>query len=178
MLKATYLFHFASLMYKTYTHCPHMEKNKKLLYIYSVFNAVAGTVCTVLVIIIDLLHERTVFAMYDGYCADFFREPGVSDQVLIALLAVITAAGIFFFIIALTFYHLTTKRFCTCGGITGPSDVRVSITLISAIALGALLLVILLLAGVAGESSVIASSIAVCIEQVVLLIVFLTSRKI
>ena len=111
-------------------------------------------------------------------CADFFREPGVSDQVLIALLAVITAAGIIFFIIALMFYHLTTKRFCTCGGMTGPSDVRVSITLISAIALGALLLVILLLAGVAGESSVIASSIAVCVEQVVLLIVFLTSRKI
>ena len=76
------------------------------------------------------------------------------------------------------FYYLTTKRFRTCGSMTGPSDVRVSITLISAIALGALLLVILLLAGVAGESSVIASSIAVCVEQVVLLIVFLTSRKI
>ena len=66
MLKATYLFHFASLMYKTYTHRLHMEKNKKLLYIYSVFNGVAGIVCTVLVIIIDLLHERTVFAMYNG----------------------------------------------------------------------------------------------------------------
>ena len=79
MLKATYLFHFASLMYRTYTHRSHMETNKKL-YIYSVFNAVAGTACTVLVIIIDLLHERTVFATYDGYCADFFREPGVSDQ--------------------------------------------------------------------------------------------------
>ena len=73
---------------------------------------------------------------------------------------------------------MTTKRFCACSGMTGPSDVRVSITLISAIALGALLLVILLLAGVAGESSVIASSVAVCVEQIVLLIVFLTSRKI
>ena len=37
---------------------------------------------------------------------------------------------------------------------------------------------ILLLAGVAGESSVIASSIAVCVEQVILLIIFLTSMKI
>ena len=59
---------------------------------------------------------------------------------------------------------------------TGPSIIHVAITLITAIGLGALLLVILLLAGVAGESSVIAASIrvTVCVEQVILLIVFLT----
>ena len=63
---------------------------------------------------------------------------------------------------------------------TVPSIIHVAITLITAIGLGALLLVILLLAGVAGESSVIAVSVrvTVCVEQVILLIVFLTSKKI
>ena len=177
MLKVTYLFHFAYLMYKTYTLRP-FEESKTLLYFYGVVIAIAGTTCSVLVIVIDLLHERTVFTMHNGYCADFFRDPGISDKVLIALLVVMTVTEITFFIIAITLYYLTTKRFCTCGSMTGPSNFRVSITLISAIALEGILLVILLLAGVAGESSVIASSIPVCVEQVILLIVFLTSMKI
>ena len=36
MLKATYLFHFAFLMYQSYISRPYEEKNKKLLYIYVV----------------------------------------------------------------------------------------------------------------------------------------------
>ena len=60
---------------------------------------------------------------------------------------------------------------------TGPNDVRISITLTSATALGALILVVLLLVGVDEDGSVMAASIGVCIEQVILLIVFLTSTK-
>ena len=51
-------------------------------------------------------------------------------------------------------------------------------TLILSVALGAFLLVILLLAGVGGESSIISASIAVLVEQTVLLIVFASSRKV
>ena len=79
-------------------------------------------------------------------------------------------------------YCLTTKRFCTYGGdITGyvhPSHFCVSITLMSAIALGGILLAALFFAGVAGKSLVIPVSIAVSVEQVVMLMVFLTSTKI
>ena len=174
MLKVTYLFHFAYLMYRTYTLHP-FEESKTLLYFYGVVIAIAGTIFTMLVIVIDLLHERNAFTIHNGYCADFFHDPGVYDKVGIALLVVMT---IVFFIIAITLYYLTTKHFCTCGSTTGPSNFRVSITLISATALGAILLGILLLAGVAGENSVIAYGIAACVEQVILLIVFLTSMKI
>ena len=76
----------------------------------------------------------------------------VASTVIIALLAIIIAVQIVFFIIALTLYFLTTKRFRTCcgGDITGqPSNIRVSITLMSAIGLGGILLVILFFAGVA-----------------------------
>ena len=137
ILKVTYLFHFAYMMYRTYTAQRPFEESKTLLYFYGVVTAIAGTICTVLVIVIDLLHERTVFAMHNGYCADFFHDPGVDAKVGIALLVVMT---VIFFIIAITLYYLTTKRFCTCGSTTGPSNFRVSITLILAIALGGILL--------------------------------------
>ena len=178
MLKATYLFHFAYLMYRSYTLRPCKKESKNLLLLYCVVIATASIICTVLLIVIDLLHERTVFAMYNGYCADYFRSPGVSDKVLIALLVIITATGIVFFVIAMILYCLATNHFCTCGSMTRQGNIRVSITLISAVALGALLLIILLLAGVAGGSSVISASISsVCVEQIILLIVFLTSKK-
>ena len=48
----------------------------------------------------------------------------------------------------------------------------------SAIALGGILLVALFFAGVAGESLVIPVSIAVCVKQVVMLMVLLISTKI
>ena len=174
ILKVTYLFHFAYLMYRTYTQRPFQE-SKTLLYFYDMVTAIAGTICTVLVIVIDLLHERTVFAMHNGYCAEFFHDP---RPVYIVLFVVLTVTEITLFVIAITLYYLTTKRFCTCGSMTGPNNFRVSITLILAIGLEGILLVILLLAGVAGGSSVIASTIAACVEQVILLIIFLTSMKI
>ena len=73
----------------------------------------------------------------------------------------------FSFIIGLTLYFLTTKRCSACSGMTGPNDVRVSITLTSTTALGALILVvyILLLASVNENGSVMAASTGVCIEQ-------------
>ena len=175
MLRVTYLFHFAYLMYRTYTLRP-FEESKTLLYFYGVVIAIAGTICSVLEIVIDLLHGRNAFTIHNGYCADFFHGPRpVSD---IVFFVVLTVTEITLFVIAITLYYLTTKVFCTCGSTTGPSNFRVSITLILAIGLGGILLGILLLAGVSGESSKIAYSIVVCVGQVILLIVFLTSMEI
>ena len=182
MLKATYLFHFAYLMYISYTLRPCKRGNKKLLFLYGAVVTTAGMVCSVLLIVTDLLYERTAFATDNGYCADYYQTRGVSDKILIAIVVILGVVQIVFFIIAITLYYLTTKRFCTCGSTSetgpGPSNIRVSIALTAVIGLGALLFVTLFLAGVAGESTVIASSISTCVEQVILLIVFLTSKKI
>ena len=175
LLKATYLYHFAFLMYRTYTLRPYREENRKLLYCYGVVNVVVGTIGAV-PIIVNLLHNKSSFALNNGYCGGFFRESGVvTDKVIIALFVIIIAVQIVFYIIALTLYCLTT-----CGGHTTgqPSNIRVSITLTSAVALGGILLVILFFAGVAGKSIVISAGIAVSVEQVVMLIIFLTSTKI
>ena len=59
----TYLFHFAYLMYKPYNYFHHSqeEKMRKCCYTDRLFNAI-DIFCTILVIVIDLLLERTVFA--------------------------------------------------------------------------------------------------------------------
>ena len=72
---------------------------------------------------------------------------------------------------------MITKRCSACSGMTGPNDVRVSITLNSTTAMGTLILVVLLLASVNENGSVMAASTGVCIEQGILLIVSLTSMK-
>ena len=180
MLKATYLFHFAYLMYRSYTSCPYEEKNKKLLYIYGVVNVTGATVCSALLITIDQLRYRNGFETNNGYCTTFFFDAGTSGnnyRYFLSLCFILTAIGMVFLIIGLTLYYLTTKRCCTCSGMTGPNDARVSITLTSVTGLGALILVVLLLSGVDEDVSFMAANISVCVEQVILLIVFLTSTK-
>ena len=183
MLKTTYLFYFTYLMYQTYKSRPYPEMNKKFLYIYGVVIVTASIICIVLIIVADQLRYKKAFDTYNGYCIGyFFNKNGTSDYIfqyiiVIVLFAILTAVGMVFLITGLALYYLTTKRFCTCGEITAPNDIRVSITLISATALGTFILIILLLAGFQGDGSVMAGSIGTCIEQIILLIVFLTSRK-
>ena len=180
MLKATYLFHFIYVMYRTYISRPYEEKNKMLLYIYSLINVTGATVLSVLLIFLDQLRNRNAYGIKNGYCTSFFFDDGTSNDnyiYLVMLFFIITAIGMVFLIIGLTLYFLTTKRCCACSGMTGPNDVRVAITLTSATALGILILVVLLLAGVNEDVSVLAASIGVCVEQATLLIVFLTSTK-
>ena len=184
LLKATYLFHFAYLMYRTYMSHPYQETNKRLLYIYCAVNMIVTLISSALMITLDRLEFPNAFETHNGYCTSYFyNDVGTSDYLysnyipVIILFAILTAIGIIFFIVGLTLYLLTTKHCCACSGMTGPNDVRVSIALTSATALGALILVVLLFAGVNEEVTVMAASIGVFIEQVILLIVFLTSMK-
>ena len=182
--KAIYLFHFAFLMYRTLHPQANSRshKDKKLLCIYSTIDIIVGTICTVLVISIDLSYEKSAFNVQNGYCTTSFNDvdTSTSNRLLLVLYSLVAVIQIIFFILALAFYCLATKRSRMYGMISQnrPSSIRVSVTLILSVALGAFLLVILLLAGVGGESSIISASIAVLVEQTVLLIVFASSRKV
>ena len=176
MLKATYLYHFAFLMYRTYTLRSYKEEKKKLLYCYGVVNVVAVTICIIVLVIVDLSHDRIAFALQNnGYCADFLRETGVGRKILIAVFAIIIGVQMLLFITALTLYCLTNKRY---GNATGwLNNIRVSIILMSTVTLGRIILIILFFADVAGGSAAIPVTTAICVEQVVMLMVFLTSTK-
>ena len=76
IFKATYLFHFAYLMYQTYISRPSQEENKKLLYIYGVVNVIVSTICSVLMITLDQIQFRDVLDTYNGYCTSHFSSEG------------------------------------------------------------------------------------------------------
>ena len=93
------------------------------------------------------------------------------------MFAILTAIEIISFIIGLTLYFLITKRYGACSGMTDQMTFVYQSHLTSTTALGALILVVLLLIGVNENGSVMAASTGVCIEQGILLIVSLTSIK-
>ena len=185
--KAIYLFHFACLMYRTFRLQTNSRSHgdKKLFCIYNIIVIIVGTICTVLVILSDFLsHEKSAFNIQNGYCTSSFHDvhTSTSNRLLLIFYSLVAVIQIILFILALTFYCVATKQsrmYVMIGqNHDRPSSIRVSVTLIFSVALGAFLLVVLLLAGVGGESSVISAGIAVLIEQTVLLIVFASSRKV
>jgi len=174
MLKLAYLIHFGYLMYRSYRVVLKQLKNRILLYIYIVIVTVGTFVSTMLLIVVDLTGDRSALSTTsDGYCNDFFNNFSNSRIILLALLGIFTLLQVIAFVIAITFYLLVAKSFCG----KGLSDARVSIILISTIGLNAILIIVLLLAGVKGEATVIAASIATCVEQVTLLIMFVSYKK-
>jgi len=84
-----------------------------------------------------------------------------------------TLIQVIIFVVAMTLYFLITKRYCG----KGPSDVRVSITLMSTIGLSTILLISLLLAGVKSENTVITASVATSVEQVISLLTLVTYKQ-
>ena len=100
MLKAAYLFHFAYLVYRTYKSHPYEETNKRLLYIYGMVSMTTGIVFSVLVVAIDLSHERRAFLTHNGYCTRHFLNKAKSTDYLynnylflIPSFIIITAVG-------------------------------------------------------------------------------------
>ena len=174
ILKVICLSHFGYLMYRSYRIILTELNNRILLCIYTVATGVAAMLSVTLLIAVDLTGDRSALATTsDGYCDDFFNHFAKTRIVFLSLFGTMTLVQVFVFITAITLYLLVTKSCCG----KGLNEVRVSATLIATIGLNAVLLIALLLAGVEGESSVIAANTATCMEQITLLIIFLTYKK-
>ena len=175
MIKVTYLMHFGYLMYRSYRVVLKALKNRSLLYLYTVIILVGTFLSTTLLIVVDLTGDKSALSTTpDGYCDDFFNNASTSRIILLALIGIMTLLQVIIFVISITFYVLVTKNCCG----KGLGDARVSIILMSTIGLNVILTIVLLLAGVEGEATIIAASVATCVEQVTLLIVFMTYKKV
>ena len=172
--KVAYLIHFGYLMYRAYKVVTRVMNNRTLMRNYIIAIVAAALFCTALLIIIDLTRDKSGLAITsDGYCAGFFNNFAATRIVLLLAVGFATLLQVIFFVIAIIFYLLVTKRFCG----KGPSDARVSITLFSTIGLSTILMIALLLAGVKSESTVITASVATSVEQVTLLLIFVTYKQ-
>jgi len=172
--KVAYLTQFGYLMYRAYKLVTRGMNNRTLLCSHITAIVVSTLFCTALLIIIDLAGDRSGLAITsNGFCAGFFNHFATTRIFLLLAVGIATLLQVIIFIIAITLYLLVTKRFCG----KGPSDARVSITLFSTIGLSTILMIALLLAGVESENTVITASVATSVEQVTLLMIFVTYQQ-
>ena len=176
--KFTILFHFTYLMYNSYrmrSDSSGKRFDKKLMSKYITFFVSLTTIYTVVVVPYDLAVTRTAFDTKDGYCAINFLDDGTSVIIFIVQLSMIFVIELTTFGIGILFYFLVSKRFCEFKS----SDIRVCFILVSTAGLNTLFfLVSYSLSGGSSGITFVASSIGTFIEQSVLLIIFLTSKKV
>ena len=176
VLKLMYLCHFGYLMYRSYKLKPTGPNNALLCRTYAITTIVVTTLPMVIVVAVGLTGDRDALATTpDGYCNNFFHQfETFRKKAFLLVVGVMTILQVVVFVIAITLYLFVTKSCCG----KGLNDARVSIILISTIGLSIVILIILLAVGVKGVSSVIAANTATCVEQITLLIICLTHKKV
>ena len=175
-IKFTILFHFAYLMYNSYRIKSDGKRfNKKLMSKYIIFIISLTTIYTVVVVPYDLTVTRDAFDTEDGYCTINFLDDGTAVIIFIVQLSMIFVIELITFGIGILFYFLVSKRFCELKS----SDIRVCFILVSTAGLNTLFfLVSYSLSGGSSDITFLASSIGTFVEQSILLIIFLTSKKV
>ena len=174
--KFTLLFHFTYLMYNTYRVRSDSKRfDKKLMIKYIIFIVSLTTIYSMVVIPYDLAVTRSAFDTEGRYCAINFLDDGASVAIFIAQLSLIFVIELITFGIGIVFYILVSKRFCEFKS----SDIRVCFILVSTAGLNTLFfLVAYSVSGGSSGITFVASSIGTFVEQSVLLIIFLTSKKV
>jgi len=147
----------------------------KLMIKYIIFIISLTTIYTMVVIPYDLAVTRAAFDTEGGYCAINFLDDGTSVAIFIAQLSLIFVIELITFGIGILFYFLVSKHFCDFKS----SDIRVCFILVSSAGVNTLFfLVSYSVSGGSSGITFVASSIGTFVEQSVLLIIFLTSKKV
>ena len=173
-IKFTVLFHFTYLMYNGYRmRSGGVRFDKKLMCKYLTFMISLTTIYVIVVLPYDLSVPRDAFKTRDGYCEVNFVD-GTSVYIFIAQLTLILVVEVTTFCVGIVFYFLVSKRCCDFSS----SDLRVSLTLVSTSGLNRILFLMPYVFIGSGGITFVTASIGTCTEQLVLLIIFLTSKKV
>jgi len=173
--KFTILFHFTYLMYRSYRAKSDGSKfNKRLICKYSILIISVTTIYTLIAVPYDLAASRGAFITEGGYCAIDFLDDGLSAVIFIIEICFISIVELITFGIGITFYFLINKRCC---GLKS-SDIRVCFILVSTAGLNRISFIILYSVSDLQDVAHVVSSIATFLEQSVLFLTFLTSKKV
>ena len=173
-IKFTVLFHFTYLMYNGYRmRSGGVRFDKKLMCKYFTFMISLTTIHVMVVLPYDLAVARDAFKTKGGYCEVNFVD-GTSVYIFIAQLTLIFVVEMTTFCVGIVFYFLVCKRCCDFSS----SDLRVSLTLVSTSGLNRILFLMPYMFIGSGGITFVTASIGTCTEQLILLIIFLTSKKV
>jgi len=173
-IKVTVLFHFTYLMHSGYRmRSGGARFDKKLMCKYFTFMISLTTIYVMVVLPYDLAVARDAFKTRGGYCEVNFVD-GTSVYIFIAQLTLIFVVEVTTFCVGIVFYFLVSKRCCDFNS----SDLRVSLTLVSTSGLNRILFLMPYVFMGSGGITFVTASIGTCTEQLILLIIFLTSKKV
>ena len=172
----TIFFHFSYLMYNTYklrTIEPNL--NKKLICKYIIFITMVATICSLTIILYDMMVSRNAFITVDGYCATGYEEKAKGSWMAILLLlflVIVVQALMFGFGVIL--YFLISGNFCKFRSI----DIGVCLLLVSASGFATVMFLFSYLLNKNNSTCIpfLMISVGTAVRQLILLIII--SRKV
>ena len=173
-IKFTILFHFTYLMYNSYrakSGGPRLDK--ALMCKYVVFICSLTILYTLVVLPYDIAVARNAFKTEGGYCAVSFID-GTAFLIYISQLTLLSVVELITFGIGIMFYFLVSKHCCEFK----TSDIRVSIILISTAGINRISFLLCLVLSSSTGYALLASSVITMLEQFILFVIFLTSKKV
>ena len=173
--KLSILYQFSYAMFQSYKLKPNQEENiKKSILKYSVFIIGSSIICTLLALAIDTGVNGRIYSGMERYCRIKY------DYTFLYMTVVFGEFGVFIilqcitFAVGLTLYFLVSKNCCAMKSI----NFRVTIALVATVAIHIILLLILIVAEVSFIVLIPVVTSGNLVEQLVLLIIFLSSKKV
>ena len=176
--KTAILAHFAYIMYRSYKLLRGQENKRSLLCRYITFIIVASTITSSVIITVDFTVNRRAFATNEEYCSTYWGDDiqlSLYNLFLVVNFLIWLLVQMILAIIGAVFYILTTRQ--CCAGSTS-RDFRVSIILTVTVDSCMIVFVALLATHAPTIVSFSILPAAPAIEQVAILVLFMTSSKV
>ena len=175
--KIVILFHFAHLMYKTYKMTENDPVNKvRLMVKYVVFVLVLTTSCFLLAILINFAISGDIYSKEGSFCfsSDYNVESVLFPVIIFGEFAVLVVLEVVLLSTGLSLYFLVNKSCCELS----TTKVQVVTALAATVGINITLVVVLYMAEVSYEVFNVSATNGTLMEQVILFIVFLSSKKV
>ena len=173
--KLSILYHFAYLMYQSYKLKDKKEKNiRKSVLKYIIFIIGSSFVCFLLPLVIDIGVNGRIYGGQERYCTANYDFTFLYVTVANGELLVFTILQCVTFAVGLTLYFLVSKKCCAMKSI----NFRITMVLVATIGINIILLMTLFIAEVSHGILIPVVSGGTLIEQLVLLALFLSSKKV
>ena len=173
--KLSILYHFAYLMYQSYKLNGEEEKNiRKSVLKYIIFIIGSSFVCFSLALAIDIGVNGRIYSGLERYCSTEYDHTFLYMTIVNGEFLVFIILQFVTFAVGLTLYFLVSKKCCIMKSI----NVRITMALVATLGINIILLISLTLAQVSLTILVPVVTSSTLIEQLVLLALFLSSKKV
>ena len=173
--KLSILYQFAYVMYHSYKLKHKQEENiKRSILRYIMFIIGSSIVCFLLALAIDIGVNGRIYSDMERYCGIKYDYTFLYVTVVYGEYAMFIILQYITFAVGLTLYFLVSKNCCAVKS----TNFRVTMVLVATVGIHIVLLIILIITEVQFTILIPAVTSGYLLEQLILLIVFLSSKKV